>query len=270
MKKLVLFLVLFPILSFSQNYSMATVPIGITDVTNTYMGYISGSISITNNVLTVNFSGGWNPASMKLGIVKPLNISPPLPDIDLGPISISSSNKQSTGYSARIVNNNFEIYSYYGSQPIISGCYLNFTKTYPASVTISKHLLAFEYDMAGNQVHRFVKMNTPSGPTIKSTTAAIAAVNETELLKFFPEDVISYYPNPVKEELFLKWELINDNAVHDIQVLSLSGQLMQTFSNLQNSTTQNIPFQIYPNGVYLVVLNYKDGNQKSIKIVKGN
>lgn len=138
------------------------------------------------------------------------------------------------------------------------------------SFSTRAQIVSFEYDSSGNQVHRIVKFGVTPGPTIQSTKPEIAAVNETELLKFFPEDVISYYPNPVKEELYLKWEIINDNAVRDIQVLSLSGQLLQTYTNLQETVAQTIPFQLYPNGVYLVILNYKDGNQKSIKIVKGN
>ena len=47
---------------------------------------------------------------------------------------------------------------------------------------------------------------------------------EEDLLKFSPEDVISYYPNPVREELYLKWELVNENKVSSIEVFSINSK----------------------------------------------
>lgn len=124
----------------------------------------------------------------------------------------------------------------------------------------------FTYDAAGNQTQRtFCFCNiVPGGKQI----ADISAVKEEDYLNFFPNDALSYYPNPVKEELYLKWELVNDNQVTKIQVFTLNGQLLNTFSGLEESTTQSIPFLLYPSGVYLVLLNYKDGEQKSVKIIK--
>jgi hypothetical protein len=267
MKKLLLFLLLLPTLFYGQNYTMNPVKILLSDLTTTYMGGGSGSISMTDNVLTISFSAGWNSAPMRLGIIKSLNVNPPLPNIDLGPIL--NSNKQSSGYFARIVNNNLEFYSNYGSQPIQTGCNFNFTKTYPKSTTLTNSKVTFTYDNAGNQVIRevvFIK----SALKTNSTKANIAAANEPELKPFFPGDELSYYPNPVKEELYLKWGLINDNEVSAIQVFSLSGRLLQTYTSFSSDRSHQISFQVYPAGVYMVILNYKDGVQKSIKIVKAN
>ena len=96
----------------------------------------------------------------------------------------------------------------------------------------------------------------------------MAKVEDTDYLKFFPEDVISYYPNPVKEELFIKWELINDNKVSSIDVFNLNGQVLKTIQGNLSQNSLVISFQEYPIGVYFLGLNYTNGDQKSIKIVK--
>lgn len=125
----------------------------------------------------------------------------------------------------------------------------------------------FEYDAAGNQILRKWCTNCPSR-LADQNYKDISELEDTDLEKFFPEDVISYYPNPVKEELFLKWDLINDNKVLSIDIYSLNGQLIKKVeSNLENNTTL-ISFNEYPVGLYFVNLNYLNGDQKSIKIVK--
>lgn len=94
------------------------------------------------------------------------------------------------------------------------------------------------------------------------------AVTEDDLIKFSKEDVISYYPNPVKEQLYLKWELINDNKVSSITVYAFSGQVLQRFSRTESSDNQIISFTECPRGVYLVTLDYNYGEHKTIKIIK--
>lgn len=127
--------------------------------------------------------------------------------------------------------------------------------------------ITFGYDAAGNQLTRTLCL---SGCTSKPTKAVkeIEALTEDDMLKFSEEDVISYYPNPVKEELYLKWQLINDNYVSSIQIFSVSGQLLRTYQLGNRNDSQNVPFQDFPSGVYLVILNYSIGDQKSIKIIK--
>ncbi|MEY3499019.1 MAG: hypothetical protein RL308_688 [Bacteroidota bacterium] len=129
--------------------------------------------------------------------------------------------------------------------------------------------IIFEYDNAGNQINR--ELCVSSGCTKAGKTAApkeIAALQEEDLQKFFPEDVISYYPNPVKEELYLKWELVAGKTVGSIYLYTLNGQVLKTYNNLEKANNLNIPFFNYPRGTYLVVLAYNDGEQKTIKIVK--
>ncbi len=127
--------------------------------------------------------------------------------------------------------------------------------------------IQFNYDTAGNQTRRFVCYGC-SAKTTDSIPKEIAELKEEDLLKFSPNDVISYYPNPVREELYLKWELVNENKVSSIEVFTINGQRVNVYSNLEKENTKNIPFQEYPQGTYLVLLSYTNGDQKSITILK--
>lgn len=129
--------------------------------------------------------------------------------------------------------------------------------------------LTFGYDSAGNQILRELCL-TGCSTTAKSAKAVknAEALTEDDLLKFSPEDVISYYPNPVKEELYLQWQLTQDNYVTSISVYSVTGQVLRTFQVNSNTNNLNVPFQQYSTGVYMVLLSYKDGGEKSIKIIK--
>lgn len=136
-------------------------------------------------------------------------------------------------------------------------------------ISNAQQKIIFSYDAAGNQIRRELCL-TGCDPLAKPTKEVkeIEALAEEDLLKFSPEDVFSYYPNPVREELYLKWELTNDNAISSIQVSNLNGQILKRLSNLERLSTQNIPFGEYPSGIYLIVLNYSNGQQKTIKIIK--
>ncbi|MFC7774543.1 DUF6443 domain-containing protein [Flavobacterium sp. GCM10027622] len=72
----------------------------------------SGVLKITDNILEVNFSGSWSAQRMKSGVIKYLNTSPKLPNIDLGPINHSTTSIP-TGYYAKIKDNNLFFYSPY-------------------------------------------------------------------------------------------------------------------------------------------------------------
>ena len=136
------------------------------------------------------------------------------------------------------------------------------------SVCNSQTNITFNYDSAGNQVLRELCLSGCTGKIVKETPKEIEALVEEDLQKFSPEDVISYYPNPVREELYLKWELKEDKNVSSIVVYSLNGQTLNTYHKDKRSNTQNISFQSYPTGVYMVALVYTNGDQKTIKIIK--
>ena len=128
--------------------------------------------------------------------------------------------------------------------------------------------IIFDYDAAGNQITRELCLSCNKAGYKTKDTKEIAALKEEDLQKFSPEDFISYYPNPVKEELYLKWELAESKVVATIYLYALNGQVLKTYHNLEKASNLNIPFFNYPEGTYLVVLVYNDGEQKTIKIVK--
>lgn len=132
----------------------------------------------------------------------------------------------------------------------------------------AQYRIIFSYDDTANQKQRLLCINCSTSKIAGEKIKEISAVHENDLLKFTSQDVISYYPNPVKEELYLQWELIEGNYVTSIQLYDLNGRVLYSFSDLDKRNSQNIAFQSYPIGMYAVVLFYKNGEQKLIKIVK--
>lgn len=132
----------------------------------------------------------------------------------------------------------------------------------------SQDKIKFEYDSAGNQIQRQLCINCNSSKSAIKSNKEIAAFNEAELQKFSSEDTFSYYPNPVKEELYLQWNNSEGNRLTALHVFDLSGRLLKSISNLKSQNNQNVAFQSYPSGIYEVVLVYENQNKKTIKIIK--
>lgn len=128
--------------------------------------------------------------------------------------------------------------------------------------------ISFTYDGAGNQIKRSLCLSGCTAKKANVEPKEIIALKEEDMQKFFPEDVISYYPNPVKEELYLRWETINDISVSSIKVYDLNGRMIESYVNLSNTNNQNVFFQRFPKGIYIVVLVYSNKEEKSIKIIK--
>jgi len=141
----------------------------------------------------------------------------------------------------------------------------------------AQNKLTFDYDTAGNQTNRdLLCINC-----IAVTADEIENTEETEEPK---EDentdesnvetpskktIVSYYPNPVKEELFIEWREISEgNYVTVVAVYSLSGQAVKTQPVPKGTSNLTLPFREYPAGVYIVFISYKNGDEKSIKIMK--
>ena len=126
--------------------------------------------------------------------------------------------------------------------------------------------LTFSYDGAGNQISRTLCINCVS-KTVEEIKE-IEAITQDDLLQFSEKDFISYYPNPVKEELYLQWQLSNDNYITSVQLYSVTGQVLRSYQQSLQGNNLTIPFQQYPSGIYIVLMSYKDGGEKSIKIIK--
>jgi len=127
--------------------------------------------------------------------------------------------------------------------------------------------LTFTYDpLTGNQAVRTFCQSCGIAKHVKETETETAVAEDP--FEFSTVDKFTFYPNPVKEELFLKWELINENHVTSITVTEISGQTVAAYQNLQGSNTQTITFRNVPTGVYLVTLAYQNAEQKTLKIIK--
>lgn len=129
----------------------------------------------------------------------------------------------------------------------------------------------FQYDNSGNQIERILCLGcsqSRSSNNSKNNPKDMEKIEDEDLLKFSETDVISYYPNPVRDELYLKWELTDNDIVSNIEVYTYSGQLINSYKNLEKTNNKVISFEDYPESTYIVLLIYKSGNQKSIKILK--
>jgi hypothetical protein len=136
-------------------------------------------------------------------------------------------------------------------------------------ISNAQQKINFSYDSAGNQIKRELCLSNcdPLAKEVKEVKEIEALVDD-DLLKFSQSDNFSYYPNPVKEELYLQWELQNNIYITSIEVYSFTGQLVKSYRTTIQQNKQNIPFQNYSSGVYVVILRYNNGNEKSIKIIK--
>jgi hypothetical protein len=124
--------------------------------------------------------------------------------------------------------------------------------------------IRFTYDAAGNQVRRYICLNCTTSKQINDPSK----LTEADLIKSDISDQISYYPNPVREELYVKWTFVDDKKIENISVYNMNGALLQRFMHFNADNLQTIPFASYPEGMYEVVLTYSNGEKKSLKIVK--
>lgn len=127
--------------------------------------------------------------------------------------------------------------------------------------------IQFDYDDAGNQIKRYVVDITDDRQT-NQPIKAFEDLTDSDLIKADIYNDIKYYPNPVKEELYVKWENTKDNYVKSIEVYSMSGQLMKSYTDMVKFTSHAIGFSSYPQGFYNVKLVYANGENKTLKIVK--
>jgi hypothetical protein len=126
--------------------------------------------------------------------------------------------------------------------------------------------IRFDNDTAGNQIKRDFCLSCLSKTV--NNTKEVNEITNSDLQKFSPDDNFSYYPNPLKENLFLKWELNNQNTISNIQIISLNGAIVKTINHLNTESSCVVSFLEYPSGVYILNLVYTSGEEKTIKIIK--
>lgn len=131
----------------------------------------------------------------------------------------------------------------------------------------SANRIKFSYDAAGNQERRFICL-CAAKTNNDSIYKTIETIVEEDLIKDTEFEQISYYPNPVREELYVKWANNINNPVTALEVYSLTGQLLRSYTNLKDVEMTSVAFQDYPIGYYNLLLVYADGERKLLKIVK--
>ena len=127
--------------------------------------------------------------------------------------------------------------------------------------------IKFTYDSAGNQTQRAIcfcaaKMATDSVYKTPET------ITENDMIEDAVYEQISYYPNPVREELYVKWKNQDSAYVTSIEIFSMSGQLIKSYPNLNNVEKASIAFQNFPEGVYNLILLYSNSERKTLKVIK--
>ena len=131
--------------------------------------------------------------------------------------------------------------------------------------------IKFSYDNAGNQVKReicFCSREVNDSIVPRDSIKKYEELTEKDLTKDVLYDQISYYPNPVREELYVKWMNDEKGFVSTIELYSMNGQSLKSYSGLKGKETATIPFQKYPQGTYNLVLVYSNGDRKTLRIIK--
>jgi len=125
----------------------------------------------------------------------------------------------------------------------------------------AQQTFSFTYDEAGNQkIRQLICINCRTSD--KNETQDLSLTESSD----FPQ--ISFYPNPVQEELYLKWQIDKNLYVNSIEVYTMQGQIVYSKQNLSQSDTANIVFSNFAQGIYNVLLIYNNGDKKDLKIVK--
>ncbi|WP_119789570.1 T9SS type A sorting domain-containing protein [Flavobacterium anhuiense] len=122
--------------------------------------------------------------------------------------------------------------------------------------------ITFGYDNAGNQINRVLCVNCSAKTAVANEEVLFS---ETEI--FSRDDLFSYYPNPVREELYLSWNTLNDKKINLISVYSILGQQVAVY-DVSKINSLSISFQNFPSGVYLVLADFSNGEEQTIKIIK--
>jgi len=131
---------------------------------------------------------------------------------------------------------------------------------------VAQNRIKFDYDVAGNQTSRVICINCTTAKS-SSLYKNQEILEEKDLISDSENVNISYYPNPVSEELYLKWKK-KEVELSQVILYNLNGQLIKVFDNLQKVETISISFQSLPEGYYNLSLLYMDGKNKSLKIIK--
>jgi Secretion system C-terminal sorting domain len=136
-------------------------------------------------------------------------------------------------------------------------------KNTPGGGQNAVNAVKFTYDDLGNQIRRhFIYL---------SARHKLPDDNEefdTRILKNDIYEDISYYPNPVRSELFVAWKNKKDESVQQLEVYDMNGRILRTYPNQLLNENAIIDFESYPSGLYELLIIYDNNEKKVLKIVK--
>ncbi|OWP84502.1 hypothetical protein BWK59_04965 [Flavobacterium davisii] len=126
--------------------------------------------------------------------------------------------------------------------------------------------LLFEYDAAGNQIKRYICVNCVT--SAREAVKPVEQVKATDLQEVPEIEQLTYYPNPVHEQLYFKWQNAGESVIVSMHVVSISGQILREFWSLNQKNDLLIDFSTMPSGMYVIMVRYSNGSEKSVKVVK--
>ncbi|WP_347066784.1 T9SS type A sorting domain-containing protein [Flavobacterium sp. WV_118_3] len=132
------------------------------------------------------------------------------------------------------------------------------------SIDTKAQTLHFSYDTAGNQITRELICKECIGVV----EPGVNRIARPDTIPPKPKEQLQYYPNPVIDELYLKWSSVDNKLPVSIALYSINGQHIRTFSNLERQSGFKIPFSGCPSGIYSLIINYTNGEQQALTIIK--
>lgn len=127
--------------------------------------------------------------------------------------------------------------------------------------------IEFTYDAAGNQTFKGVIVM--SRPAQQEEIDEIK--EEPEPSDFLTSSVapeIQYYPNPLKDRLYLQWQNTELKTVQKLELYSLTGKLISEQDLTADTEQTVIDFGFQPIGMYLIMVYYSDSTTKELKVIK--
>lgn len=123
----------------------------------------------------------------------------------------------------------------------------------------------FAYDESGNQKQRTLCINCASNRMANP----LSVEGNKDIEEKIIEDKLVFYPNPVKEELHIDFDITDANKQVDaVTVYTITGQTIKKYTNNVNQTSLIIPFEALPQGIYIVNVLYNTGEIIDLKIKK--
>ncbi len=128
---------------------------------------------------------------------------------------------------------------------------------------LSGYTIYFNHDTAGNQIKRYFDSS-------KSSKLEVVVENEAEEIE---EEIknnsqLSYYPNPIENELTITWTKSINSTINVIQIFNTNGKLIKNYNPSKNKREVTLPFQNIASGVYIIHVMFSNGKQDSFKIIK--